>query len=171
MWIHPVRVKKNAQTYISPKLCLMPEIKSKYFRTGECVGIGQTTVAFFISYDLRLTLQQERHRDHRRSVCFKLRRLNVITQVYARTSFPYHLYRLLASSVEQSQPVLSLPAPFGVSVLQETTSGSCERIHNRLGLQVSPALCIAPFLMDQIPVVIHALLNVYPYIHNQFLAT
>ena len=22
----------------------MPEIKSKYFRTGECVGIGQTTV-------------------------------------------------------------------------------------------------------------------------------
>ena len=30
--------------YISPKLCLTPEIKSKYFRTGECVGIGQTTV-------------------------------------------------------------------------------------------------------------------------------
>ena len=26
------------------KLCLTPEIKSKYFRTGECVGIGQTTV-------------------------------------------------------------------------------------------------------------------------------
>ena len=22
-----------------------PEIKSKYFRTGECVGIGQTTVS------------------------------------------------------------------------------------------------------------------------------
>ena len=31
--------------YISPKLCLTPEIKSKYFRTGECVGIGQTTVS------------------------------------------------------------------------------------------------------------------------------
>ena len=30
--------------YISPKLCLTLEIKSKYFRTGECVGIGQTTV-------------------------------------------------------------------------------------------------------------------------------
>ena len=48
MWIHPVRVKKNVQTYISPKLCLMPEIKSKYFRTGECVGIGQTTVLLYL---------------------------------------------------------------------------------------------------------------------------
>ena len=44
MWFHPVSVKKNIQTYIWPKLCLTPEIKSKYFRTGECVGIGQTTV-------------------------------------------------------------------------------------------------------------------------------
>ena len=48
MWLHPVSVKKNVQTYISPKLCLTPEIKPKYFRTGECVGIGQTTV-FFIN--------------------------------------------------------------------------------------------------------------------------
>ena len=46
MWLHPVSVKENVQTYISPKLCLTPEIKSKYFRTGECVGIGQTTVSF-----------------------------------------------------------------------------------------------------------------------------
>ena len=44
MWLHPVGVKENVQTYISPKLCLTPEIKSKYFRTGECVGIGQITV-------------------------------------------------------------------------------------------------------------------------------
>ena len=44
MWLHPVGVNKDVQTYISPKLCLTPEIKSKYFRTGECVGIGQTTV-------------------------------------------------------------------------------------------------------------------------------
>ena len=44
MWLHPVSIKENVQTYISPKLCIMPEIKSKYYRTGECVGIGQTTV-------------------------------------------------------------------------------------------------------------------------------
>ena len=44
MWLHPVSVEKNVQTYISPKLCITPEIKSKYIRTGECVGIGQTTV-------------------------------------------------------------------------------------------------------------------------------
>ena len=44
MWLHPLSVKKNAQTYISPKRCSTPEIKSKYFRTSECVGIGQTTV-------------------------------------------------------------------------------------------------------------------------------
>ena len=30
--------------YISPKLCLTPAIKSKYFRIGKCVGMGQTTV-------------------------------------------------------------------------------------------------------------------------------
>ena len=46
MWPHPVSVKENVQTYISPKLCLTPEIKSKYFRTSECVGIGQTTVYY-----------------------------------------------------------------------------------------------------------------------------
>ena len=44
MWLHPVSVKENVQTYISPKLCLTPKIKLKWFRTGECVGIGQTTV-------------------------------------------------------------------------------------------------------------------------------
>ena len=44
MWFHPVSVNKNVQKYILPKLCLTPEIKSKYFRIGECVGIGQTTV-------------------------------------------------------------------------------------------------------------------------------
>ena len=48
MWLHPVSVKKNVQKYILPKLCLTPEIKSKYFRTGECVGIGQTTVLLFV---------------------------------------------------------------------------------------------------------------------------
>ena len=46
MWLYPVSVDKNFHKYISPKLCLTPEIKSKYFRTGECVGIGQTTVPF-----------------------------------------------------------------------------------------------------------------------------
>ena len=30
--------------YILPKLSLTPEIKLKYFRIGECIGIGQTTV-------------------------------------------------------------------------------------------------------------------------------
>ena len=53
---------------ISPKLCLTPEIKSEYFRTGECVGIGQTTVQTFepkgtpyISPSLRHThIQQNR---------------------------------------------------------------------------------------------------------------
>ena len=44
MWLHQVNVDKNVHKYISPKLCLTPEIKSKYFRIGECVGIGQTTV-------------------------------------------------------------------------------------------------------------------------------
>ena len=44
MYLHSVSVKENVQTYISPILCLTPEIKSKYSRTGECVGIGQTTV-------------------------------------------------------------------------------------------------------------------------------
>ena len=44
MWLYPVSVKENVQTYISLKLCLTLEIKSKDFRTGECVGIGQTTV-------------------------------------------------------------------------------------------------------------------------------
>ena len=44
MWLHQVTVDKNVHKYISPKLCLTPEIKSKYFRIGECVGIGQTTV-------------------------------------------------------------------------------------------------------------------------------
>ena len=40
----------------------MPEIKLKYFRTGECVGIGQTTVLYLESrklskvYRLRLWL-------------------------------------------------------------------------------------------------------------------
>ena len=44
MWLHQVTVDKNVRKYISPNLCLTPEIKSKYFRIGECVGIGQTTV-------------------------------------------------------------------------------------------------------------------------------
>ena len=66
MWLHPVGVKENVQTYISPKLCLMPEIKSKYFRTGECVGIGQTTVPFlarknhtFVTFVTHENLKQE----------------------------------------------------------------------------------------------------------------
>ena len=46
MWLHQVSVDKNVHKYISPKLCLTPEIKSKYFRISECVGIGQTTVYF-----------------------------------------------------------------------------------------------------------------------------
>ena len=50
MWLHPVSVEKNVQKYILPKLCLTPEIKSKYFRTGECVGIGQTTELFFVTF-------------------------------------------------------------------------------------------------------------------------
>ena len=57
MWLHPVCVDKNVRKYISPKLCLTQEIKPKYFRIGECVGIGQTTVLagdqswpFFITF-------------------------------------------------------------------------------------------------------------------------
>ena len=44
MCLHPISVNKNVHKYISPKLCFTPDIKSKYFRIGECVGIGQTTV-------------------------------------------------------------------------------------------------------------------------------
>ena len=44
MWLYPVSVDKNVYGCILPKLCLTPEIKSKYFRIGECVGIGQITV-------------------------------------------------------------------------------------------------------------------------------
>ena len=44
MWLNTVSINKNVHKYISPKLCFTPEIKSKYFRIGECVGIGQTTV-------------------------------------------------------------------------------------------------------------------------------
>ena len=44
MWLHHVSVDENVHKYISPKLGLTSEIKSKYFRIGECVGIGQTTV-------------------------------------------------------------------------------------------------------------------------------
>ena len=44
MWLRQVSVYKNVHSYISPKLCLTPGIKSKYFRISECVGIGQTTV-------------------------------------------------------------------------------------------------------------------------------
>ena len=44
MWLHQVSVDKNVHEYISPKLYFTPEIKSKYFRIGECVGIGKTTV-------------------------------------------------------------------------------------------------------------------------------
>ena len=44
MWLYPIGVNKNVHKYISPKLCLTPEIKSKNFRIGECVGICQTTV-------------------------------------------------------------------------------------------------------------------------------
>ena len=49
MWLHQVSVDKNVHKYISPKLCLTPEIKSKYFSISECVGIGQTTVGFCFS--------------------------------------------------------------------------------------------------------------------------
>ena len=61
MWLHPVSVKKNVQTYISPKLCLTPEIKSKYFRTGECVGIGQTTVLASIRNAIRSDIIMNAH--------------------------------------------------------------------------------------------------------------
>ena len=44
MRLHQVSVDKHVHEYISPKLCLTSELKSKYFRIGECVGIGQTTV-------------------------------------------------------------------------------------------------------------------------------
>ena len=44
MRLHQVSVDKNVHEYMSQKLCLTPEIKSKYFRIGECVGIGRTTV-------------------------------------------------------------------------------------------------------------------------------
>ena len=44
MWRRAVSLDKNAHKYISPKLCFTPETNPKYFGTGECVGIGQTTV-------------------------------------------------------------------------------------------------------------------------------
>ena len=44
VWLKPVSLDKIVQKCISPKLCLTQEINSKYFGTGECVGIGQTTV-------------------------------------------------------------------------------------------------------------------------------
>ena len=44
MCLHPISADKNVHKYISSKLCFTPDIKSKYFRIGECVGIGQTTV-------------------------------------------------------------------------------------------------------------------------------
>ena len=46
MWPRPVSADKNVRKYISPKLCLTPEIYPKYmsFGTCECIGVGQTTV-------------------------------------------------------------------------------------------------------------------------------
>ena len=39
-WLHDTQVlRKNVHMCISPKFCLTLEIKSKYFRIGECVGI------------------------------------------------------------------------------------------------------------------------------------
>ena len=52
MWLYPVSVNKNVHKYISPKLCLTPEIKSKYFRIEECIRIGQTTVILAEAIDL-----------------------------------------------------------------------------------------------------------------------
>ena len=69
MWLHPESVKKHVHMYISPKLCLTPEIKSKYFRIGECVGIGQTTVSLVlpmhkvkVTFELATWLFQATHR-------------------------------------------------------------------------------------------------------------
>ena len=45
MRLRPVSLDKKVHKYISPKFCFTPEINSKYFGTGKCVGIGQTTVA------------------------------------------------------------------------------------------------------------------------------
>ena len=60
MWLHLVSVSKNIHEYISPKLCLTPEIKSKYFRTDECVGIGQTTVSLGVKYSATGTSNKSR---------------------------------------------------------------------------------------------------------------
>ena len=57
MWLHPVGANEDVQTYISPKLCLTPEIKSKYFRTGECVGIGLNNCSSVITEDIYLKLR------------------------------------------------------------------------------------------------------------------
>ena len=53
MRIYPVSVNKTVHEYISPKLCLTPEIQSKYSRIGECVGICQTTVLIQEVFDLK----------------------------------------------------------------------------------------------------------------------
>ena len=49
--------------YVSPKLLFKPEINSKYFGTGECVGIGQTTVVqsnlTYDAHDIRQKLNRK----------------------------------------------------------------------------------------------------------------
>ena len=72
MWLHPVRVKKNAQKYILSKLCLTPEIKSKYFRTGECVGIGQTTVVRYARvFSAEASNKESTKANHRKKARFR----------------------------------------------------------------------------------------------------
>ena len=43
IWLRTASLDKNGHKYISPKLCLTLEINSKYFETGECVVVGQST--------------------------------------------------------------------------------------------------------------------------------
>ena len=48
MWLRPVSLDKIIHKDISPKLCFTPEINSKHLGTGECVGIGPTTVTVMV---------------------------------------------------------------------------------------------------------------------------
>ena len=95
MLLHPVSVKKNVQMCISPKLCLTPDIKSKYFRTGECVGIGQTTVP-----ELKELSYQER-----------LKALNLPTLYYRRMRYNLILLYKIISNIEDTNII-----KFGLSL-------------------------------------------------------
>ena len=64
MWLYPESVEKNGPKL---KLCLTPEIKLKYFRIGECVGMGQTTVCLLFLTFLEPLIHDSKYGDKRQS--------------------------------------------------------------------------------------------------------